>query len=97
MNVQTKAPADRRRRGEIADAAEIRERRRGAPPSQGPLSGGRLPPIRTLRIRRGRRRTHHGARPRALPLVLGESLRQRASLPDSCASDLTFVKMSTGK
>jgi acyl-CoA reductase-like NAD-dependent aldehyde dehydrogenase len=63
------------RRRPPAAAAARPEHRRGTP---GPKAGTRrrLPPLRALRILRGRGRAHHGPRPRKPLGLLGQSLRQ---------------------
>ena len=53
---------------------DVRDRRRGAPaPQAAPRRG--VPPVRPVRLRRGRRRPHHRPRSRAARPLLGQPVR----------------------
>ena len=66
--------------GEIADAAEIRERRGGAAASQAEARGG-VSAVLEIRLRQGGRRPYHRARSRVPRHVLGQPV-WRAFQPD---------------
>ena len=59
---------------QLAGASDVRDRRGGAPPPQAEARR-RAAHLRTVRVRRGRRRPHHGPRPRVPRPLLGQPVR----------------------